>query len=154
MPEEKPIIKKVIYSIIQVIGVLFILAVVLFVVSYRSYSYYEYRTITNESYYIMKGLQGKLSFYYKENKKWPHNIYEIAPSIPEGRWTDKIQILTKNDTNGTIVIQSTFKGLSGELFKGKTFSISSNDGGVTWQCGLNATQGTSLIKELLPTNCR
>ena len=154
MLEEKPIIKKVTYSIIQVIGVLFILAAVLFAFSYRGYSYYEYRTITNEAYWIMKDLQGKLSFYYRENKKWPHNVYEIAPSIPEGRWTDKIQILTKNDTNGTIVIQSTFKELSGELFKGRTFSISSNDGGTTWQCGLNAIQGTSLIKELLPTNCR
>jgi len=115
---------------------------------------YGPRAQVSEAMSLAAGYKTVLTEFYEEYGKWPSSLDEINAET-SGKFVDNIVISQGAGASGDIIILATFKktGVHKNI-QGKTFSISSDDGGKNWQCGLNAISGTNLESNNLPGVCK
>jgi len=112
------------------------------------------RAQVTEAMWLTSSAKTALTEFYEDNGKWPNNFNEISDAT-SGKYVDSIIISQGAGASGDIIIMATFKETGAHKdIQGKTFSISSDDGGKTWQCGLNAISGTNLESKNLPGACK
>lgn len=92
--------------------------------------------------------------YYKDNGVWPDSLTAIDKPT-SGKYVEHVKIHTGASESGNIIIQTTMKssGVNSNIAS-KTLSLSSIDGGKTWNCGLLAISGTNLEAKYLPGSCK
>jgi Tfp pilus assembly protein PilE len=143
-----PLVIILILVIIPVIGIF--LAVALPV-----YQDYTARAQVSEGVTLLRSSEEPLANYYKKNGKWPAKLEKVSTKI-SGKYVERLQILEGADTSDHIIILAKFKSESVVFsIQGKTISISSDDGGKSWKCGLLALSGTTIeVKKYLPDACK
>lgn len=116
---------------------------------------YPVRIQVSEAVNLTSALTTPLAEYYADEGKWPTDFKAMGLNT-SGKYVANAGIVQGAGGNGDIVVQAFFKSsddVKPEI-RSKTFSISSSDGGMTWQCGVRAISGTDIDARFLPGNCK
>ena len=132
--------------VVAIIGILAAVAI-------PSYQDYTARAQVSEALSLTSGYKITLSEYYVNNSVFP-TLAEVG-GTSTGKYVSSIAF--NNVTGGTLAITATF-GTSGvaSRIQGDTFSLSTVDGGLTWQCGADQTLYTTnqVATKYMPAACK
>ena len=133
--------------VVAIIGILAAVAI-------PSYQDYTARAQVSEALTLTSGYKTAVTEYYTNNGVFP------AITDVEGTTTGRYVIAGiafNNVTGGTLAITATF-GTAGvaAAIAGETFSIATEDGGKTWQCGIDQTVYTTnqINSRFMPGACK
>ena len=132
------------------LGAILALVAIVAAVLIPSYADYADRAQVAEAFSLLGAAKRPLAEHYKERKKWPSLLGEVAGTL-SGRYVQSIAI-TKGAGAATGEIELTalmrIEGVDRRV-AGKSVKLSSSDGGKTWRCGAH-----TVSESTLPLSCR
>ncbi len=135
--------------VVAIIGILAMIAI-------PAYTDYQTRAQVSEAISITSAFKTGLSDYYQNSGVWPHNLTAVGTTLA-GTYVNNTAITVGNGVAGDLVITSTFANtnVSGSI-SGGLYALSTQDGGLTWDCGNNglAAATTDIENKFLPPACR
>jgi len=127
--------------VVAIIGILAAIAV-------PAYQNYIARSQVSEAMSLTAGTKSPVAEYYSNEGIYPNYLTQVS-GVSNGKYVSSVLITQGAGLSGTVVfrVTATMKNTGvNQNIAGGTFSVATNDGGKTWDCGEvnNAADGTNL----------
>lgn len=134
--------------VVAIIGILAAVAI-------PSYQDYTARSEVTEGIQLTGQYKTMLTDYYLNNGNFSSLNITSLGGTSEGHYVTNVT--TSNASGATIMVIATFKTLgAAKGIQGKTFSLETQDGGKTWECGRQVANvpATEVESRYLPSVCK